>query len=89
MKTKIANFKIPVALSIPIDRIEEIRNSINLAITGVEDINIRDEDGRLVLDPKLNEHEMRLRQAHWNLNASHSSCVEVTVYSDGTMEITK
>lgn len=84
----IASFKLPIALSVPHNEIERIRKAINKEITGSDEpINIQLDDGSLIENPKFSQHRERLKQAHWNLCASHSKELEVTVYSDGSLEI--
>lgn len=84
----IASFKLPISLSVPQHELKRIRRLLNKEITGSDEpINIQLSDGSLIENPKFTQYREKLRQAHWNLCASHSREIEVTVYSDGSLEI--
>lgn len=82
------SFKLPIALSVPQHELDRIRKLLNNEITGSDEpINIQLENGSFIENPKFTQHRERLRRTHWNLCASHPREIEVTVYSDGSLEI--
>lgn len=84
----IASFKLPISLSAPQPEIDRIRKTINREITGSDEpINVQLEDGSFIENPKFSQYREQLKQAHWNLYASHAKEIEVTVHSDGSLEI--
>ena len=84
----IASFKLPISLSIPQHEIDRIRKALNKEITGSDKpINIQLDNGNFIENPKFSQYREQLKRAHWNLCASHPREIEVTVYSDGSLEI--
>lgn len=84
----IAKFKLPVALSVPGSEIDRIRCLLSKSITGSDDpVNILDELGNFVENPRLSAFREQLQKAHWSLNASHYREIDVAVFSDGSLEI--
>ena len=82
------SFKLPISLSVPQHELERIRKVLNKEITGSDEpINIQLGDGSFIENPKFSQHREQLKRAHWNLCASHPREIEVTVYSDGSLEI--
>lgn len=85
---RIAEFKIPIAISIPVYKLDEIRQAVNEAIVGDKPVNIRSADEHWVENPDVAEFREQLKQAHSSLNASHIKQLTIAVYSDGSLEIT-
>lgn len=82
------SFKLPISLSVPQHEIDRTRKALNKQITGSDEpINIQLDDGSFIENPKFSQYRDQLKRAHWNLSASHPREIEVTVYSDGSMEI--
>ena len=82
------SFKLPISLSVPQHEIDRIRKTLNKEITGSDEpVNIQLDDGSFIENPKFSQYREQLKQAHWNLCASHPREIEVTVYSDGSLEI--